>query len=356
MQKPTAEERMLPAQRDEVKQVGAKEYHRANRAIVEGFIEDGILTGRAQAITVTRVEQRFRELQQWLLIKQRQPWKRVGQSWEEWAEPNLGYSYKTIDEAIRDHEKLGDPLMQLLVELDVKKQQIRMLRRALEAGTVRIEGTAIIDGRLRLDVASDADRVKAYIDTLKAEKAVLAEELDGARQQQVKKDAASEKREAKLHELLEAKDQTIAHYTMTPESTALGTEADARFWPHLKDWQKEMELRFLQVDALLGAEGHSAGFWYELGTLIGWMQEELYQRGMALLRSRGGAFMEFARLERRPEVQVPPGRWPERTGTALAERVLAEAEARGLTNGHGGAHSLPVGSVDTPETASIELD
>lgn len=311
----------------------------------------------ARAATARRVTERLEELHRWAQTKLDKTWKLYGQTWEEWAEPNLGYSYKHIDDAIAAREVIGDALLRILMEFDVQKQQVRALCHAVTRAGLQIEGTVIRDGALVLDVATDTAGALEYIERLhtareakKREAQEARRESKYAKEQLARQQEVSENREAKLHELLEAKDKKIAHYEMTPESTSLGTEADARVWPHLKDWQEEMEVRLLQVDTMIDQEGHSAGLWYELGTLIGWMQEELYQRGKALLLSRGGEYMEFARLEKRPEVQLPPGRWPERTETAMAERALAEAEARGITNGHGAVLSLVERTIDNTRT------
>jgi len=213
--------------------------------------------GYARLVTAQRVEAQLAELGLWARIKAAKPWKAVGQTWEEWAEPNLGCSYKTIDRAIEARITIGEPTLKLLMEFDITKTQVRALCRAVRQEGLQIEGTVIRDGEIVINIATEPARALDYLerrdvaDRARQEELRILKEESKAKDTRLAEHQEMARKEATLrHELLDAKQAQIRALSQLHPPADLAADADRKSWRAARQALGECDLHVAALAAL----------------------------------------------------------------------------------------------------------
>lgn len=236
MKKEQPEERMLGAIQRNDEKVRA-----------QGF-QAGIKVGRAQAITAIRDRLSLAVIKQWIDIKKDKPWLATGETWEDWAKPHLGYSYKHIDEAIKNVQAIGEELYEILEAIDVQQKDLVAMRRAIERGAARIEGSVLIVGRHKFDLSKDHKAIKEFVDELQATLTAAKEEAARAiARAKAKQDEAREEAKTLQAALAQAQDE-LKKWQGAKVPGGIVSEAEREVWLGLLRWYESFKAWLIVFD------------------------------------------------------------------------------------------------------------
>src|SRR5574337_1141392 len=172
----------------------------------EEILEAGIVIGQARLHTREHVREGLAQIERWMEIKRRKPWKLVKQSWEEWAQPNLYYSDTYIDEMIKSAHKIGPEAVQAMLDAEVSLRKIIAVRRAATEGKIRIEGAVIHIGREAIDITKNREDAEALYNTLYEERRIEREGREKAEAADAANRDFAQQQILRQHELLNQKD------------------------------------------------------------------------------------------------------------------------------------------------------
>lgn len=256
------EQRMLAAQTQEA---GAATVRQRERRI-----------GRAQGLTVAQYMITLAQVQQWIEVKQDQPWLAEGLRWEEWAPINLGYSDTHIDQAIKNVHKLGPQNYEMLQQIGATQRQIAAIRRGVEAGDVEIEGTTISIGRLRFDLARDREQVKAYLVEMRAVTKSKDEQIEKAEAALTGHQELARKSAEALIAARDALKAEVERFKQLPPPVDLASDTDRESWRAARQALAECDVRVASLAALAADPQRTdvlrARVMGHLRTLKGWIQ------------------------------------------------------------------------------------
>lgn len=216
--------------------------------------------GKAQAYTEVHIRYGLLMIKEWMEVKAAKPWKLVGQTWEEWAQPNLRRSYKTIDEAIKNIEKFGEGAYEMLEAADLSIRDIIGLRRAITRGEVGLDGHALIVGRDRIDMDRHPEQIQALVSRLREQthakdEAIAAKDAELARH----KDAA-QKLLANQHELIDTQKAVIRRLRELPSPEELQSAEERESWRAAREALEVCGLRIGSLVGLVRRDGATDAF------------------------------------------------------------------------------------------------
>lgn len=225
-------------------------------------------------------------------------------SWEEVCDAALPKCRRTIDRYLDTLETFGDGSYEAIMEMTSHAERVQA-RRLLKDGTIRHEdGAIVISGKRFQNDPAHAYQIVEVLREAFAQAEAAKDELAKEKELRQRQGEASERREAKLHELLDAQGQKIAHLDARPTPKELQTALDRKWWPILQEIRTAWIVRQGQLAAMIDEDEHSRAFWCGVHALLAEVQEGVYTLAMQLLGSRGNDYEPIVNLERGAPIQL----------------------------------------------------
>lgn len=224
------------------------------------ILEAGAIIGEARTHTRDHIRKGLLQIERWMEIKQRKPWKLVKQTWEEWAPSNLYYSARYINDMIDNAHKIGPEAMQAMLDAEVSLRKIIAVRRAATEGKIRIEGTVIYVGRDAIDIAKNREDAEALYNTLYEERRIERESLERAEDRLKQQQEASQKLLGNQYVLIERQKVEIRSLRELPAPEELQSEAECETWRAAREALEVCGLRIASLVGLVHKDGVTDAF------------------------------------------------------------------------------------------------
>lgn len=233
-------------------------------------------------------------------------------NWEQFCDEHLPKCRRTIDRYLDTLDTFGDGSYEGVVALTTQAELIEA-RRLYKAGTIRQDGGEIVIGRKR--ILNDAEHAYQIIEALReafAHAETAEAELSKEKELRQQQHSAAEEIMKNHRELINKLRAENAHMKAYPTPIHGATEADRQRYPQVQAQFHEIDFACDRLAAINLEDGHSRGFWRELGHTVSRIKDRLCDLEREVADAHPDAYDPVWPYVPDPATMLPAGQQAER--------------------------------------------